>query len=450
MSLSEASRAIRAGRVSPVELTEACLAQVARYESDVHAFAALDADGARAAARESEREIRSGTWRGPLHGIPIGIKDVIDVAGFKTVANSRQREHVPAAEYDAASVARLRSGGAIILGKLTTHEFAFGIPERDSLHPAARNPWDLSRFAGGSSSGAAVATATGMVLGALGSDTAGSVRSPAALCGVTGFKPGRAHIDREGTIPLASSLDALGVIAPSVEDCAELYAAVLHTAEVSQLDTNVTGLRIGVIRHFFEQDAPVSGACSAAIDASLSVFEQLGCTVRDVALPPLADWHACGIAILLAEAYAYHEPTMQTHPERYERSFREAVQLGASRTAKDYQSAIEERRVLTTALEALALDYDVLVSAIQPGEAPPLDALSQWNFLNNPSYGLPFNISDTPALSVCCGFGPHGLPLAVQLLGRRDEEEMVLRVGHAYEEQTRWRASRSFEFSPLV
>jgi aspartyl-tRNA(Asn)/glutamyl-tRNA(Gln) amidotransferase subunit A len=455
-SIAAAARAMRAGTLSPVDLTEACLARIEQCDAHVHAFATLDAAGARRAALEAEREQRAGTWRGPLHGIPFGVKDVIDVAGFPTRANSRQRADAPPASADAAAVAAVRSAGAVIFGKLTTHEFAFGIPEANSLDPAARNPWDTTRFAGGSSSGAAVATACGMVLGALGSDTAGSVRSPAALCGVAGFKPGRSRIDRRGIIPLAASLDAVGIVAPGVEDCAIVYAAIVRAANdppaivystdnampatcdrhgLPHLDTDIGGLRVGVIRHFFRSDAPVSEACGAAIDDALSVLEQLGCTIRDVSLPPLREWHDVGIVNFLTEAYAYHESGLQAQPDQYGFSFREAVLHGKSFRRSDYEHALEQRRMLTAKLDALFESFDILVSAIQPAEAPSLAALSPFDFLRKPSYGLPFNLTDNPALSVPCGAGPAGLPLALQLIGRRDEELTVLRVGHAYEQR---------------
>lgn len=435
-SLSEAARAIRAGTLSPVALTEHCLGVVERLDGRLNAFVTLTASLARQAAEEAEKEIRAGRWRGPLHGIPIGIKDVIDVAGVPTTAQSRQLDgYVPTR--NASAVQGLLDAGAVLMGKLTTHEFAFGTPKWGPPGPPARNPWNLERFAGGSSSGAAVATATGMVLGAIGTDTAGSVRSPAALCGVAGFKPVRARIDASGVFPLARSLDTVGCLARTTEDCAALIGV-----DISNGIADLAGLRIGVIRHFHELDAPASDDAIAAIDEAVAHFRTLGCRVEDVTVAPLAEWNAVGMILLLAEAFALHEPWLRDRPERYGESLRDALLLGAGVQAADYLQALEHRTRLAAALEATFQDHDLLLAAIQPGEAAPLDAISKWGFIERPSLGIPFNVSDHPALSLCCGFGRLGLPLAFQLVGRRADEMLLLRAGHAYEASTPWHSRR--------
>ena len=447
LTLAQAARLIRARRLSPVELMESCLARIEQFEPHVNAFAAMTAESALAGAHHAETEIAGGVWRGPLHGIPVGIKDVIDVSGVPTRAQSRQMEdYVPLR--NAASVARWLDAGALSLGKLTTHEFAFGSPDPALPRPPARNPWHTAHFSGGSSSGAAVGVACGMVLGALGSDTAGSVRSPAALCGMSGFKPGRACVNRRGTLALAPSLDALGVIAGSVEDCAMLFLALVEPAvqravgvDISgypQLDAEVRGLRIGVVRNFFDDEPSVNTDCRAAVDAARMIFEDAGYTLTEVSLPPLAQWHAAGMVILLAEAFALHEYWLRTRIDLYGRSFSDAVLLGAAISAADYVHAVQMRRALTVDLDATMGKCDLLLAPIQAGEAPLLGALSQWGFLQRPSYGLPFNLSDNPALSLCCGFGKTGLPLAMQLIGRRGSEGSVLRAGYAYQRRTDW------------
>lgn len=450
-SLTEAARAIRAGTLSPVALLEACLARLQGCDRALNAFVTTTCGSARAAAQAAEHEIRAGRWRGPLHGIPIGIKDVIDVAGVPTKAQSRQLEgNVPARHADV--VRRLVEAGAMLVGKLTTHEFAFGTPSWGPPGPPARNPWDPARFAGGSSSGAAVAAATGMVLGAIGTDTAGSVRSPAALCGVAGLKPTRARIDSSGVFPLAQSLDAVGVLAWSVEDCATLFAALTPHPEtgvpwLSQdrfplLDADLRGLRIGVARHFFEKDAPISVDGATAINDALDVFRAIGCHVRDVALPPLAEWNAVGMIILLAEAFAVHEHWLRERGSLYGDQVREPLLLGALVDAADYLEAKQHRLHLAATIDAAFDKHDLLLTAIQPGEAAAIDAVSKWGFLERPSYGIPFNVSDNPALSLCCGFGRQGLPLALQLVARRDDELTLLKAGHAYERAAGWRRSR--------
>ena len=294
----ERGTVLRTKRLSPVELTEACLARIAHDDPRLDAFITVTGERARAEAHTAEDEIAAGHWRGPLHGIPIGLKDVFATKGVATTAHSRQLlDHVPA--QDLAVAGFLEEAGAILLGKLACHEFAFGAPAWDLPWPPARNPWNPEHFTGGSSSGVAAAVAAGLILGGIGSDTSGSVRSPAALCGIAGLKPTYDLIDRRGLFPLASSLDHVGLMGRTVEDCAILLQALAPrerarapVAGVIALDTDIKGLRIGVVRHFFREDAPITDAGARAIDAALDVFRDLGCAVRDVLLPPLADWMA--------------------------------------------------------------------------------------------------------------------------------------------------------------
>jgi aspartyl-tRNA(Asn)/glutamyl-tRNA(Gln) amidotransferase subunit A len=337
-----------------------------------------------------------------------------------------------------------------MVGKLACHEFAFGAPSWDLPRPPARNPWDLSRSPGGSSSGTAAAVAAGMVLGGIGSDTSGSVRSPAALCGIAGLKPTYDAIDRRGIIPLAPSLDHAGPMCWTVEDCAILFYALAGPdgrdpqsgRGITTLDVGIKGTRLGVVRHFFTEDLAISAAGMRAIDVALDVLRELGCVVRDVQLPPLADWMASGFLILLAEAFALHEHWLKTRPERYGASFRDAVMLGATISGADYLQAVRQRAELIAAMNEVMKDCDILVSAVQPGEAPRLDAVRKWGLFERPSYALPFNLTGQPALSLCCGFGDERLPLAIQLAARPRDELTLLRVGHAYETATTWRDRR--------
>jgi aspartyl-tRNA(Asn)/glutamyl-tRNA(Gln) amidotransferase subunit A len=435
-SLAEASSLIRQGRLRAVDLTGYCLERTHRLQPQLGAFVTLMEESALASAKAADLATQNKDWRGPLHGIPLGIKDLIDVAGVPTVAQSRQmRGYVPAC--NACSVEQLVEAGAIVLGKLTTHEFAFGPPVFGECGPVARNPWDVQHFAGGSSSGAAVAVASGMVFGALGSDTAGSVRSPAALCGVVGFKPTRSRIDQRGALPLASSLDALGPMARTVEDVGLIYQALVYPpGPIKPFDLNLQRpLRIGVARSFFTH---VQTQTHEAIDAALEVFATLGHQVVDVDVPPLRDWNAAGMVILLSEAYAYHEHWLRTRPLDYGPALHDALLLGATLSAADYVRALEQRRVMTAQLEVLMQRVDLLVAPIQAGQASRLDQLSDWGFLENPSFGVAFNLSDNPALSLCCGFGDSGLPVAMQLVGRRNDEITVLRAAHAYEQACHW------------
>src|SRR5205807_2646465 len=264
----------------------------------------------------AEAEIAADRYRGPLHGIPIGLKDIYETAGVATTGHSKvMQHHVPRA--DAFSLARLRDAGAIVMGKLATHEFAFGGPSFDLPWPPARNPWDTSRFTGGSSSGTGAAVAAGLVLGGTGSDTGGSIRGPAALCGLAGLKPSYGRIGRTGILPLAFSLDHAGPMAWTAEDCAIMLQAMAghDPADPASADRpvpdyraaltgDVKGLRLGLIRHFYESDNPADQATRQGIAAAVKVFEDLGCSVRELRLSPLADSAACGVMIMLSEAYA--------------------------------------------------------------------------------------------------------------------------------------------------
>ncbi|MBS0222470.1 MAG: amidase [Proteobacteria bacterium] len=447
--LTEAARKIRAKKILPSALLEQCVSRIEALDGMLNAFVTPLIEAARTEARTADREILAGRWRGPLHGIPVGIKDVIDVEGVATMAQSRQLEgYVPTKS--AVVVRKLVEAGAIIVGKLTTHEFAFGTPTWGPPGPPARNPWNPDRFAGGSSSGAAVATATGMVLGAVGTDTAGSVRSPAALCGVAGLKPSQSRVDRRGVFPLSPSLDAVGAFGWTVEDCASVYRAMSSSAGSRRsssepfpaLDTDLRGIRIGVIRHFFSKDAPISSDGITAIDEAIEVFRSRGCRIRNVALPPLEEWNAVGMILLLSEAFAFHEPWLRERIHLYGESLRDALLLGGLIDAADYVQANSKRLRLAEALDIVFKDNDILISAIQSGEAAPLESVEKWGFIEKPSYGIPFNVSDHPALSVCCGFGRQGLPLALQLVGRRNDEALLLRAGHAYECAAGWQEHR--------
>src|ERR1700745_2278384 len=307
LTIAEAARLIEKRELSPVELVDSRLDRIARLDGRLHSFIRVLADAARHEARASEAEIPAGTYRGPLHGIPIGLKDIYETAGVVTTGHSKvMQDHVP--QKDAFSVQRLRNAGAIVLGKLANQEFAFGGPSFDLPWPPARNPWDLSRFTGGSSSGTGAAVAAGLVLAGTGSDTGGSIRGPAAFCGLAGIKPTYGLISRMGILPLAFSLDHAGPMAWTAEDCAIMLQAMAghDPADPASADRpvpdyraalsgDVKGLRVGVIRHFYENDNPADEATRQGIAAAVKVFEDLGCSVRELRLSPLVEWAACGV-----------------------------------------------------------------------------------------------------------------------------------------------------------
>src|SRR5947208_10140319 len=324
LTIAEAARLIERKELSPVELVESRLDRIARLDGRLNSFIRVLAEEARAEACAAEAEIAADRYRGPLHGIPIGLKDIYETAGVATTGHSKvMQHHVPRA--DAFSLARLRDAGAIVMGKLATHEFAFGGPSFDLPWPPARNPWDTSRFTGGSSSGTGAAVAAGLVLGGTGSDTGGSIRGPAAYCGLAGLKPSYGRISRAGILPLAFSLDHAGPMAWPAEECAILLQAMAGHDPADPGSANppipdyraalagdVKGLRIGLIHHFYERDNEANAATRQAIDAAAKTLEGLGCAVRDITLSPLADWAACGVTIMLSEAYAIHEANLRT------------------------------------------------------------------------------------------------------------------------------------------
>jgi aspartyl-tRNA(Asn)/glutamyl-tRNA(Gln) amidotransferase subunit A len=285
-----------------------------------------------------------------------------------------------------------------------------------------------------------------MVLGGVGTDTSGSIRGPAVLSGVAGLKPTYDLVSRGGVIPLAFSLDHVGPMAWTVEDCAILFdamnAASPASATFPSFDAPLCGLRLGVVRHFFEEDSRISQPGIAAIDTALDVFRDLGCVVKDVTLPCLQDWNAATFVILLAEGYTVHENWLKTRPQRYGAPMRDTMMLGAAISAADYLQATRRRTELIAAMDVVMQDVDVLVSAVQPGEAPRFADVPKWRLFEQPSHAAPFNLTGYPALAFCCGFGSAGLPLGLQLAARPHAEAALLSLGHAYETATPWRARR--------
>ena len=451
LTVAEAARAIAAGALSPVELVRSCLERIDRLDGRLHACLALDREGALDAARRAERAIRAQGPIGPLHGIPVGLKDVFETRSLPTTAHSRLLlGHVASA--DSAVAERLEAAGAVLMGKLATHEFALTGPGFDLPWPPARNPWNPERFTGGSSSGSAAAVAAGMVLVAVGSDTAGSIRSPAALCGVAGLKPSFGRVSRAGMLPLAPSLDHAGPLAWNAEDCALALAALegkdardpasrfYAAARAEPLEPHAKGVRIGVARRWFESDRPASRPQLDAVEAAIGVLRALGAELSDVDLPPLADWHAAGSLIVLKEAFEVHKDWLRTQPELYGEATRDRLALGAFVSDADYAAAMRRCDELVAALRAACAELDILLSVSQPGEAPPIEGIGKWDGFGIPGYSVPFNLSGDPAIAICCGFGPEGLPLGLQLAAKPGLDGFLLRVAAAYERAAGWRA----------
>jgi aspartyl-tRNA(Asn)/glutamyl-tRNA(Gln) amidotransferase subunit A len=452
LTIAEAAALIGKRELSPVELVESRLNRIERLDPTLHCFIRIMGEEARAAARTAEAEIMAGRSRGPLHGIPIALKDIYETKGVPTTAHSKVLiDHVP--QRDATSVRLLIEAGAIVLGKLATHEFAFGGPSFDLPWPPPRNPWDTSRFTGGSSSGTGAAVAAGLILGGTGSDTGGSIRGPAAFCGLAGLKPTYGRISRAGILPLGFSLDHAGPMAWTAEDCAIMLQAMAgydaaDPASANRpvpdyraaLSTEVRGLRIGLISHFYGTDNPANEATRQGIAAAVQVLEDLGCSVRELRLSPLADWAACGIVIMLAEGFAIHEATLRERFTDYGEAFRDRMALAALITGADYVQATRLRRELVAEFGSAMANLDLVMTAAAPSEAPTFETVSKFALFERPSLTMPFNVTGSPAMSVCCGYTPAGLPLAFQLAGKPFEEATVLKVAYAYEMATSWRS----------
>jgi aspartyl-tRNA(Asn)/glutamyl-tRNA(Gln) amidotransferase subunit A len=453
-TIAEASSLIAAKQLSPVELTKACLDRLHATEATLHAFVLPTEERAMADAKAAEAAIMRDGPRGPMHGIPIGLKDIVDTAGIETTCGSKiLAGNVP--EKDAACAARLAAAGTVLMGKLTTHEFADGGPSFDLPKPPAHNPWNPEHFTAGSSSGTGAAVAAGVILCGIGTDTGGSIRGPAALCGIAGLKPTYGLVSRAGVAPAAFSLDHIGPMAWTAEDCAIMLQTLAGhdpgdpasaTHSVPHYREALTGhlkdVRIGVIRHFHEQDYVVEPAVQTGIDNALAVFRSLGATVSDVAVSPLQDWHACGSLISITERAAAYEEWARTRLGDFSERVQRRLHLGALVSGVDYVQAVRRRRELRAELQAAMRDLDVVITAGAPGEAAKLDAIPKWDLFDKPNFTMPFNVTGYPALCVCSGFGPGGLPVSVQIVGKPFQDAMVLRVGDAFEKATQSRSRR--------
>lgn len=456
-TIAEASRSLAAGEMSSVQLTEMFLERIQAYDGSVNAFLTLTADSARAEAKAADAEISAGRRRGPLHGIPLAYKDIYETAGVLTTGHSRSlMDRIP--EKDATTVAKMKEAGVVCLGKLATHEFAFGGPSLDLPWPPARNPWNTEHFSGGSSSGTAAAVTAGLALGGLGSDTGGSIRLPAAYSGLVGIKPTYGRVSRAGVYPLSFSLDHAGPMAWTAEDCALMLEVMAghdasDPASVSlpvpaysqMLDRDIAGMRIGVVRHFWEE-ADATAETVAAMEDALQVFEKLGAQIVEITLPPLMDYTATCSLILLVEAAAIHEDVLQANPELFGEILRKRLYLASSFSGVDYVQALRRRRELCEAFVAATQDVDVVFTATAPGPAPRLDQLEWAYTFARPLLTMPFNLTGSPAVATRAGFSSSGLPLSFQLVGKPFDEATVLTAAHAHEKATDWGTWRPSAF----
>ena len=453
LSVTEASRLIQQRRLSPVELTRAFLDRIETFDPQLNAYLLVTAERALEQAREAEAEIGAGRYRGPMHGIPFALKDIYCTAGIRTTGHSRTRmDYVPG--FDATTVTKLYESGAVLLGKLSTHEFAHGGPSFDLPWPAARNPWNREHFTGGSSSGSGASVAAGLAPASLGSDTGGSIRNPSALCGLVGLKPTYGLVSRAGVYTNSFSFDHAGPMTWTVEDCAIVLQAIAgHDPRDpasalrsvpdyrANLGAGVKGLRIGVLRHSYEEDVPVAGSVKAALDQAYDVLRGLGAIIEDARIRPAADYHAVKITGAESELFAVHEPVLRQRLNDFGADFLGRALGALFIGGADYMQASRQRRVMIAEMAPLYDRFDVLVTA-GPGPAARLDSWRTLNFWKNNSVTTPFNVTGGPALVQCIGFTDDGLPLSMQVVGRPFADAMVLRVAKAYEDATPWKSRR--------
>ena len=454
LDLKGVSEALASGKVSSLEVTEAYLRRIERYDGVLQSYITVMADAARARASEADSAGQRRERRGPLQGVPIALKDLIAVAGVRMTAGSRVlADHVPDA--DAFVTQRLHAAGAVILGKLSLHEFAFGRPATDGPFPTGRNPWDVRRAPAGSSSGAAVAVAAGLCAGALGSDTGGSIRGPASMVGIVGHKPTYGLVSRRGAVPMDWSLDHIGPMTRSVWDSAVMLQAIAGEDEgdtstrgarvqdyTRSLEAGVKGMRLGLLRRYY-LDWP--GLHADVRTAALTAFDELkrqGAGVEDVHAPTLDLAMAAWVAFL-AEMYEYHSATLRARPQDYRASLRPRIYMGALVTAPDYLRAQRVRARLLREVNAILEKVDALVFPGQAAPAIPFESVPMTGVM--PASGrftAPWNLLGLPAVVVPCGVSADGMPVSIQIVGRAFDDATVLRIARAYERATEWHTRR--------
>jgi aspartyl-tRNA(Asn)/glutamyl-tRNA(Gln) amidotransferase subunit A len=453
------SRLVQSKEVSPVDIIDAHLARIEATEPMLNSFITLLPEEARAAARRAEREIQSGNYKGPLHGIPVALKDLFNTGGVRTTSGSRIFDNfIP--ERDCTVAARFHQAGAILLGKLNMHQFAYGPTGENPDYGHMHNPWNLDLITGGSSGGSGSAAAAGQCTITTGSDTGGSIRIPAALCGIVGLKPTYGLVSRYGLTPLSWSLDHPGPMVRTVEDAALSMNAIagydpndVASARVeipdytTALTGDVRGLRIGVVKEYFE--APLDPEVARSVRDAIGVLESLGAVVTEVSFPMFNDSQAISGAILMSEAAAYHRDLLASDGEKLYPPVRVRLEAGLFVSAADYLRAQQARSLFDRQARELLEQVDLLAGPTEPVTAPLLlaervqagerevgttGALTQ--------YTRPYNLTGFPAISAPCGFSEAGLPMALQLAGRPFDELTVLRAAHAYEQATEWHSRR--------
>ncbi|HYF63635.1 MAG TPA: amidase [Herpetosiphonaceae bacterium] len=457
LDLSAAAGLIKQRAISPVELTQAHLERIERIDPLINSFITVTAEPALDQARAAEEAIAYGGYRGPLHGIPIALKDLFETAGVRTTAGSAfLRDHIP--DRDSAAVERLNAAGAVSLGKLNMHEWAMSVTNLNPHYGDCRNPWDTERIPGGSSGGSGAALAAGLCLGALGSDTAGSIRIPAALCGVVGLKPTYGRCSSRGALPLSWTMDHVGPMARSVRDAAILLQAIAgydpadpYSADqpaddyAADLEGGVSGWRVALaLDGFVAPEKTPDPAVVAAVRAAAAVFADLGANVEEVAPPPLRDLWRQNSCLLMSDALAFHQERLREAPELFGADVLAALERAGRHTGLATAQAGRARAVFRQQLGEFFGRYDLLLTISTP-VAATLRAEGEAQKADRPSlisYTAPFNFVSLPALSLPCGFTEAGLPIGLQIVARPWAEAALLRAGHAYEQSTQWHTRR--------
>jgi len=442
---------------SPVEVVKDLLARVDRYEASLHCFVTLTPEIALARAREAEQAMMQGRSLGTLAGIPFGLKDVIETEGVLTTGQSKiLQHHVP--KRDSEVAARLKRAGAGLLGKLTTYEFAHGGPSWDLPWPPAMNPWKKGYLPGSTSSGAGAALAAGFLPAAIGSDTGGSIRMPAAVCGIVGVKPTYGLVSRRGVLPNTFTFDACGPMARTVEDAAILLNAIAgyddedpssveHAPEdyARDLARGVKGVRIGWVRHWYDGDERCHPDVAPAVKQAIEALAGAGAIVEEVELSDLLVYQDCKTTISITEMFSAYEHEFRTRPQDFGLMFRNKVLSGSLIRAEDYFQALRQRLWLARELQRAFREFDVLASAGWMTPAEPANPSKLDKFLRPPNITTPFNVGGQPAMCIPCGFSADGLPLSLQLAAAHFQEAMMFRVGHAYQQLTDWHTRRATE-----
>ncbi len=450
LSIAEVGALLRQRSITSTEVTRTSLDLIDSIDNKLHSFILVTADLALAQAATADADFAKGVDRGPMQGIPVALKDLYATKGIATTAHSRVLiDSIP--EADSAAAESFQNAGAVLMGKLAMDEFAFGVYDENVPFPPAHNPWNLDHVPGGSSSGSGVSVAAGLVFGALGSDTGGSIRFPAAHCGIAGIKPTFGRVSRRGVVPLSWSLDHAGPLGRSVEDCAILLQAISGfdpadpaSANVpvadfsSDLNAGIRGLRLGVPRDWLNEGEGTVPEVVAAFERALETLTQLGAILVDLPGEPFIDARPANSIISISEAFAYHEETVRTRPQDFTRNVRNRIREGAFVSASDYVQAQRARVALRAEIDSILDGVDAIVSPTAPATAERFDSQDLAGRFRKPSFANPANLTGFPSISVPCGFSEAGLPMALQFTGRAFDEVTMFRLAKAYEDATDW------------